>query len=65
MTEVKVKVLVIPMLMPVVTTKAKTRKIQKGIMCLMGIRNLSQTESVRMANLPLRNTNGAWITSSA
>jgi hypothetical protein len=63
-TDIKVKVLVIPMLMPI-TIKAKERKSQKGIMLPTGTRNPSQTESVRMANLPPRNANGAWITSSA
>jgi hypothetical protein len=52
--DIKVKVLVIPMLMPI-TIMAKARKSRKGIACLSGIRNLSWTESVRMANSPPRN----------
>jgi hypothetical protein len=64
MTEVKVKVPVIPMLMPI-TIRAKARKSRKGIACLTGIRNLSQTELVRMANSPPRNAKSAWTASSA
>jgi hypothetical protein len=64
MTDVKVKVPVIPMPMPI-TTMEKARKNRKGIMRPMGTGNVSRTDSERMANSPPRNTNGAWITSSA
>jgi hypothetical protein len=63
MTNINLKVPVIPMPMP--TIRAKARKSRKGIVLPTGIRNPNWTESVRMANSPPRNTNSPWIISSA